>query len=98
MVPVALTNTDATAAEATHGAPVIGPGVAQPFPPDADVAAMPSVPAKPEADEPDIQVSVLCCCTVCCYMLPVCLHIAASHVAVYYGRRLELADRHENVL
>ena len=58
VVPVALTNTEATASEATQGAPVTGPGVAQPFPPDAECAGMPSIPAKMDADEPDVQVSV----------------------------------------
>lgn len=37
MVPVVLSNTHVTADEATHGAPVTGPGIAGPFPPDAAV-------------------------------------------------------------
>lgn len=59
MVPVALTNTQATADEATRGAPVTGPGIAQPFPSDAQDAAKPSPSAAMDTAEQASQVSVL---------------------------------------
>lgn len=51
VVPVALTNTQATADEATHGAPVTGPGLAEPFPSDAQDAAKPSPSAAVDTAE-----------------------------------------------
>lgn len=56
VVPVALTNTQATADEATHGAPVTGPGIAEPFPPDAHDAALPSPAAMMDSEEQAPQV------------------------------------------
>ena len=58
VVPVALTNTHATADEATRGAPVTGPGIAEPFPSDAQDAAKPSPSAAMDTGEQAPQVSV----------------------------------------
>lgn len=56
VVPIALTNTHVTADEATHGAPVTGPGIAEPFPSDA---AKPSPSAAMDAGEQASQVNVV---------------------------------------
>ena len=59
VVPIALTNTHATADEATHGAPVTGPGIAEPFPSDACDAAKASPSAAMDAGEQGSQVTVV---------------------------------------
>ena len=74
VVPIALTNIQATADEATHGAPVTGPGIAEPFPPDAQDAAKPSPSAAMDTAEQASQVSAVMMVTrmVCmsgCFLL-----------------------------
>ena len=72
VVPVALTNANATADEATHGPPVTGPGIAEPFPSDAHDAALPSPSAVIDSGEHAVQVSVaMVVLHVCAYM---CVH------------------------
>lgn len=43
VTPVALTNADATANEATQGAPITGPGLAGPSPPSTHLPPAPSL-------------------------------------------------------
>ena len=57
VVPVALTNTEVTADEATQGAPVTGPGIAEPFPSEAHGADVPVSQAKMDLDEHNVEVS-----------------------------------------
>ena len=79
VVPVALTNTHATADEATRGAPVTGPGIAEPFPSDARDAARPSPSAAMDTGEQAPQVSVAL------VVLPMGLHASTSgHIGLLY--------------
>ncbi len=56
VTPVALTNADATASEATQGAPITGPGLAGPSPPCTHIPPAPAPSLKSEAAQAPEQV------------------------------------------
>jgi len=57
VTPVALTNADATANEATQGAPITGPGLAGPSPPSTHLPPASAPSLKAEAAQAPEQVS-----------------------------------------
>ena len=56
VTPVALTNADATANEATQGAPITGPGLAGPSPPSTHIPPASAPSLKSEAAQAPEQV------------------------------------------